>query len=150
MIGKLIGRLLWVGLAYLIACFAAGTTFVMSIAGAAYTLSLDVAGVGFTSLVVSAILVVWAFVPAAVAITIAEIFRIQNWIFYTVIGVAVPIIAIRGLEMFEPTLDEVVVTDTMSPLFYVAPGLVAGLVYWIVAGRDAGNALNAVPDLHDQ
>ncbi len=146
MIGKVFGRLLWIIIAYLISSFAAALAFVFSIAGMEGVFALDMPDLVATSFVVFPFVAMLAFVPAAAAILIAEIFRIRSWIYYSIVGGVAAFLAVSSGEMYERTVEEPYVELS---LFLLVPGLVAGLVYWLIAGRGAGKAYQAIPDSAD-
>ncbi len=75
----------------------------------------------------------FAFVPWVVAVVVAEGFRIRSVWFWLAVGGGV------GAAGF--LLDDVAAGtpwDGFSLAFYLAPGFVAGLVYWLVVGWSAG------------
>ena len=80
-----------------------------------------------------------AFVPAVIAIAIAETFDIRS-IFYYAIGGA--LIAAVDWYMSDISIQLENTTD-LSPVTYglqlvVAAGIIGGFVYWLLAGRKAG------------
>jgi hypothetical protein len=86
-----------------------------------------------------------AFVPAMVIAAIAEIFRLRSVLFYAIAAGAVGIIATIGfrfgmsLVLFKPKSTVPVSGLSFSvPWSIVAAGIVAGVVYWVLAGRNAG------------
>lgn len=149
MIGKIFGRLIWVIVAYLISCFAAGMTFVLTIAGATGALTLHFGEIAATAVVVSTVIAMLAFIPAVVAVLIAEIFRFQGWIYYVLAGGVSSFFAIGGAGLYDQSLDQASESEPGYLTFFLVPGLVAGLVYWLLAGRDAGAAYRVIPDLTD-
>ncbi|MBZ0217493.1 MAG: hypothetical protein K8F25_13120 [Fimbriimonadaceae bacterium] len=146
MIGRILGRIIWIIIAYLICSFAAGMAFVLTIAGASGALTLDFGEIAGTAFVVSTVISMLAFVPAVVAIVIAEIFSFRNWIYYVAAGAISSFIAIGGAGLFDRSLDQASESDTGFVTLFLVPGVVAGLVYWLAAGRDAGKAFRAIPD----
>jgi hypothetical protein len=76
-----------------------------------------------------------SFIPAAVAIAVAEIFRLRSLLYFVLVGGAVGLVA-RGLAAFAGL---VYIIDA-RPVVYPAAGFVAGFVYWLIAGRGAGGA----------
>lgn len=83
-----------------------------------------------------------AFVPALVLVGLAETFDIRSVFYYAFGGGAVALIAFFGSDIrFEETTD-------MPPVAFglqlvVAAGIIAGFVYWIIAGRNAGRWKNS-------
>lgn len=80
-----------------------------------------------------------AFVPAAIAVAIAEIFDIRSIFYYAIGGGLIAALAWYSTDMsirLENTTD-------LSPVPYglqlvVAAGIIGGFVYWLLAGRKAG------------
>ena len=143
MIGKMLGRVIWILIAYLISAFAAGLTFVVSAAGVSGAGLFDMTEILATSILVSSAIAAFAFVPAMAAIVIAEIFRFQSWIYYALTGAVAAFISIGGADMITQSGQD---TETGFITLFLAAGLVAGLVYWLTAGREAGKAFRALPD----
>ena len=77
--------------------------------------------------------------PAVVAILLAEMFSIRTWVYHAVAGAATLVLP----WSMTPTGFE-------GPMFgagqILACGFIAGLVYWLVAGRSSGLAPPAPPD----
>lgn len=73
--------------------------------------------------------------PAALGVLIGEVFAIRSWIFHGANGgisawVGVNIMAeILGPADFDPV-----------PIIVIVAGIVAGFVYWTIAGRKAGSS----------
>ncbi|GGE27438.1 hypothetical protein GCM10007276_00780 [Agaricicola taiwanensis] len=67
----------------------------------------------------------------AAAAGIAEVFAIRSWIFFALAGAAIAYTAWSLLEIGESG-------PVFTALEAVAAGFVAGLTYWLVAGRTSG------------
>lgn len=75
-------------------------------------------------------------VQALVLALLAEALRIRNAVLHALFGLAV---AVSGFVYAAPTLVEDVSPSDWGDIVIVgAAGLVGGVVYWLVAGRDAG------------
>ncbi len=74
-----------------------------------------------------------AFVPAAVAFAVAEIFAFRSVFYYLAVGGVLGFLA--GQIAFY--VGRAAVYDSRQ-LLYVAAGFVAAAVYWLVAGMHAG------------
>ena len=80
-----------------------------------------------------------AFVPAVILVAIAETFDLRSIFYYTIGGGLIAAIAWYSSDIslqLENTTD-------ISPVGYglqliVAAGIIAGFVYWLMAGRKAG------------
>lgn len=71
--------------------------------------------------------------PAVLAIAAAEAFRLRGWVFY---GAAGAVLASAPIILSGPVgLDPI---DTQYLASAAAAGLAGGLVYWLLAGRSAG------------
>lgn len=138
----LIGRLLVVFLAFLAACLAAGIVVVSALlfpefselgTGPVDEGALDVL-LGFGFIIVSGL----ALVPAMLIVAITEAFYIRAVLTYGVGGGLMGLACYLGLVPFD--------TDTLRFEGIVqrhleimtGAGIVSGLVYWLIAGRNAG------------
>ncbi|HEX2257481.1 MAG TPA: hypothetical protein VHG92_12430 [Afifellaceae bacterium] len=124
-------------LAYVAACLAAGGFVVLVAFGA----DLDaVAGVAEAApgelmvLVLSAAAIIgaFAFVPALIAIVLAEAFGWRSLALYLLAGAAVGLAAVALLVPPERAWSDA------DAQLYLAAGAIAGAAYWLVAGRSAG------------
>jgi hypothetical protein len=80
-----------------------------------------------------------AMLPALVVIIIAEAARWRNFLYYGVGGALVGLASYFGSDIsvrLENTTDVTPVGNTLQ--LAAAAGIIGGLVYWVVAGRNAG------------
>jgi hypothetical protein len=120
------------------ACLAAAATLII---GAIATANLEppfdqpeIATLWMVTLVTSFAIAFFAFFPALIAILLAENFAWRSVLFYALAGAAIGLFFGFALP-----------TDAPGP-FYIArsteliagAGIAAGLVYWLIAGRNAG------------
>ena len=80
-----------------------------------------------------------AMLPALVVIIIAEAARLRNFLYYGVGGALVGLASYFGSDIsvrLENTTDVTPVGHTLQ--LAAAAGIIGGLVYWVVAGRNAG------------
>jgi hypothetical protein len=96
----------------------------------------------FTTSLVS----IYAFVPALVLIAIAEAFDIRSIFYYALGGAALGLLAYYGSD-FSVVIENA--TD-MPPIAFgmqlvAASGIIAGFVYWLIAGRRAGRWKSPLP-----
>lgn len=138
----LIGRLFVVLFAFLAACLAAA----IIVMGALLFPDLSELGagpvdegalnllLGFGFIVLSG----FALLPAMIVVAITEAFYIRGLLTYAVGGGLVGLACYLGLVPFDPeTLQfESIVRRHLEIL--TGAGIVAGLVYWMIAGRNAG------------
>jgi hypothetical protein len=121
-------------IAYVVSIIVAALVIAIGLYGALPDAG-DPAGLGFFfGLMISLILNVGAlsFLPALVAVAVAEIFRIRSILYFLAIGGALGLAAdqLTGFAMVEPRSQMLVVL--------LAGGFTGGLVYWLIAGRLAG------------
>jgi hypothetical protein len=86
-----------------------------------------------------------AFIPAMIVAAVGETFQLRSVLFYAATGGAVAVIAMIAIRlmlyftMFRPKLPAQGIGLSFSiPWFIVAAGIISGLVYWAIAGRNAG------------
>jgi hypothetical protein len=138
----LIGRLFVIALAFLAACLVAGMIIVGAVmfpefsdlgAGPVDEGAIDII-IGFGFIFMSG----FAFLPAAIIALVTEAFSIRSPLAYAVGGAFVGLACYLGLVPFDPqTLHfEGIVRRHMEIM--TGAGIVAGMVYWVVAGRTAG------------
>jgi len=80
-----------------------------------------------------------AFLPALLVIVIAEAARWRNFLFYGVGGALVGLASYYGSDIsmrLENTTDVTPVGNALQ--LAAAAGIIGGLVYWLIAGRNAG------------
>ncbi len=80
-----------------------------------------------------------AFVPAVLLIIVAEIMRLRSLLYYAAAGAVVGLASYFGSNV-EMRLEN---TTDVSPAFHplqlaAAAGIIGGLAYWLLAGRNAG------------
>ena len=138
----LIGRLFVIVFAFFAACLVAGMVVVGAImfpefsdlgAGPVDPGALNIL-LGFGFIFVSG----FALVPALIVVLITEAFNIRGVLTYAVGGGLVGLACYLGLVPFDPaTLSfEGIVRRHLEIL--TGAGIVAGVVYWMIAGRNAG------------
>jgi len=80
----------------------------------------------------------FAFVPSIVAILVAEVLGRRDWLYYAVAGGVVAVVMLVlffGARPFgEASLESIRIALTI-----VGAGVVAGVAYWLTAGRNAGS-----------
>jgi hypothetical protein len=138
----LIGRLFVILFAFLAACFVAGAVVVGAImfpefsdlgAGPVDPGVLNIM-LGFGFIFVSG----FALVPAMIVVTITEAFYIRSALTYAVGGAIVGLACYLGLVPFdaEQLRFEGIVRRHLEIM--TGAGILAGLVYWMIAGRTTG------------
>ncbi|RWB28928.1 MAG: hypothetical protein EOQ42_13280 [Mesorhizobium sp.] len=79
----------------------------------------------------------FAFMPAAIAILVSEIFGRRDWLFYALAGAAVAAVFLGFVHQTADANFEVTSTSVM--LAVIGCGMVGGIFYWLSAGRSAGS-----------
>lgn len=140
MVLRAIGRLIWVPIAFLIATVAA--MFVLVTLGLE-NITHAIHGLDEVDSISAAYDVAWqgtiiasgaTLIPALVVIIVGEVARIRSWLYYMVGGgVALAIIPLLA------RVDPGTMTYALPALWHVfaTAGFAGGLVYWLLAGRNA-------------
>jgi len=138
----LIGRLFVIFFAFLAACFIAGTIVIVALLFPEFSdfgpgmVDQDALNIvlGFGFIFISG----FALLPAMIVVAVTEAFYIRRPLTYAVGGAVVGAACYLGLVPFDPdTLHfEGIVRRHLEIM--TGAGIVAGLVYWMIAGRNAG------------
>ncbi len=139
---SLIGRLFVVFFGFLAACFVAGMIVVVAVLYPEFS-DLDTGGIdqgainvilGFGFIFLSG----FALLPALIVVLITEAFYIRSVLAYALGGAIVGAACYLGLVPFDTnTLKfDGIVRRHLEIL--TGAGIVAGLIYWMIAGRSAG------------
>jgi hypothetical protein len=140
---SLLGRIVVIVLALVVAIMAAGVTLAIAI------VAPDWAGVDadpferltffIVSFFATSFVGAVAFLPALVVIVLAEAARLRNFLYYGVGGALVGLASYYGSDIslrLENTTDVAPVGNALQ--LAAAAGIIGGLVYWLIAGRNAG------------
>jgi hypothetical protein len=142
----LIGRIVVIFFAVMLASMAAGIAIAMGLLGPAWhgfsgdefervTFSVVAfAGTAFAGAV--------AFLPLVILIALAEAFKIRSLLIYAVAGAAMMLAGYLGSGLAPPSYEESI-DHPLPPISHAsevaaAAGVVFGGVYWLIAGRRAG------------
>jgi len=140
---SLFGRIIMILCALILAIMAAGITLAIGIVAPDWAgidsdpverLSFFIVSFFATSFVGAV-----AIMPAALLIVISEAARLRSFLFYGVGGALVGLASYYGSEIsvrLENTTDVPPVANALQ--LAAAAGIIGGLVYWVVAGRNAG------------
>jgi hypothetical protein len=138
----LIGRLFVIFFAFLAACLVAGMIVVVAVlfpefsdlgAGPVDPGALNIV-LGFGFIFISG----FALLPAMIVAAITEAFYIRGALTYAVGGVVVGLACYLGLVPFDPDTLRFDGIVRRHLEIMTGAGIVAGLVYWMIAGRNAG------------
>jgi len=140
---SLLGRILVIIFGLLIAIIVAGITLAIGIvapdwAGAdsdPFERVMFFAVSFFVTSFVGAV----AILPAAIVIAISEVARMRSFIYYGVGGALVALASYYGSDISVQLENTTDVTPVASALqLAAAAGILGGLAYWLIAGRNAG------------
>jgi len=140
---SLLGRILVIIFGLLIAIIVAGITLAIGIvapdwAGAdsdPFERVMFFAVSFFATSFVGAV----AILPAAIVIAISEVARMRSFIYYGVGGALVALASYYGSDISVQLENTTDVTPVASALqLAAAAGILGGLAYWLIAGRNAG------------
>jgi len=138
----LIGRLFVILFAFLFACFAAGAIVVVAVLypefsdlgqGEIDQSAFNVV-LGFGFIFISG----FALLPALIVVLITETFSIRGMLTYAVGGAIVGAACYLGLTPFDTQTMQFDGIVRRHLEIMTGAGIVAGLIYWMIAGRSAG------------
>lgn len=140
---SLFGRIIVILVALILAIIAAGITLAIGI------IAPDWAGIDsdpverlsffIVSFFATSFVGAVAILPAALLVIISEAARLRSFLFYGVGGALVGLASYYGSDIsvrLENTTDMPPVTNALQ--LAAAAGIIGGLVYWLIAGRNAG------------
>jgi hypothetical protein len=138
-----LGRIIVIVFGLIVAIMAAGVTLAIGI------IAPDWAGVDadpferlsffIVSFFATSFVGAVAILPAAVLIVVSEAARWRSFLYYGVGGALVALASYYGSDIsvrLENTTDVTPVTNALQ--LAAAAGIIGGLVYWLIAGRNAG------------
>ena len=143
----MLGRIIRVLIGFALACLAAGVVkvgFVMTPAELS-SLPTDVVAdrlgkAGELAVRVATHHAVFSAPFALFATVMGEWLNVRSWIYYALAGMAIALIGFLSQYSSEAASQPSIVNNYALTAFLTA-GFVAGLVYWMVAGRSAGTAV---------
>lgn len=137
----LIGRLFVILFAFLAACLVAG----IIVLGAVLFPEFTELGVGNIDPAINVVIGIgfifvsgFALLPAMIMAVITEAFGIRSVLAYAVAGALVGAACYLGLIPFDPDTMKFDGIVRRHLEIMTGAGIVAGLVYWMIAGRNAG------------
>jgi hypothetical protein len=139
---SLIGRLFVVAFAFIVACLVGGAIVVVAILfpelSALDTGVLDPNAVsillGFGFIFFSG----FALIPALVILVVTEAYGIRSVLAYALGGALVGLACYLGLIPYDPATMSFDGVVRRHLEVMTGAGIVAGLIYWVIAGRNAG------------
>jgi hypothetical protein len=138
----LIGRLFVILFAFLLSCFVAGAIVVVAVLYPALSdlgvREIDESAInvvlGFGFIFISG----FALLPALIVVLITETFNIRGMLTYAVGGAIVGAACYLGLTPFDTQTMQFDGIVRRHLEIMTGAGIVAGIVYWMIAGRRAG------------
>ena len=150
---SLIGRVFVILFAFLAACFVAGMIVVGAVLYPEFS-DLDLGGGAIDQSAINVVLGFgfiflsgFALLPALIVVLITEAFYIRSMLAYAVGGAIVGAACYLGLVPFDPQTLQFDGIVRRHLEIMTGAGIVAGLVYWMIAGRTAGAWRNPPPPL---
>jgi hypothetical protein len=141
----LIGRIIVILFALWLATIAAGIVWSVGLLGSQWSaLSGDIGerivfwGAAFIASSVTATLL---FLPMLIAVVVAEAFKVRSLLIHVVAAVALFLLAYQGAGLGrsgEESIDHAPPPVSRDAEIAAAAGIVFGLTYWLIAGRNAG------------
>jgi putative copper export protein len=139
----MIGRILVIIIALIVAIMAAGVTLAIGIVGPDWTGAdsdpYERVTFFFVSFFATSFVGAVAILPALLAIIISEAARLRSFLYYGIGGALVALASYYGSDIsvrLENTTDVPPVNNALQ--LAAAAGIIGGLVYWLIAGRNAG------------
>jgi hypothetical protein len=140
-----ITRLFVIFLSFLVACMAAGMTLAIGVVAPDFSgIDSDPGervrffGAAFFATDYGPVI---ALLPALAAIVLAEAVRIRSVVYYVVAGVLLGLASFYSVDLSDVLENTTDITPVGHGLaLAVAAGTVGGLVYWLIAGRKAGQS----------
>ena len=137
----LIGRILVILVAFFAASLAAGMVLVFSIVFPEWGGGRFGFDEGSFAVIVTIGFVVigsFGFLPALIIALVTEALKIRSPLIYAAGGAVLGALAYLGIARFDPDTMTVVDGVRREVEIMAGAGIVAGLVYWLIAGRNAG------------
>ena len=138
----LIGRLFVIAFAFCMACFVGGAIVVVAILFPEVS-AIDVAGIdptalnivlGFGFIFVSG----FALLPAVAVVALTETLNVRSVLAYAIGGAVVGLACYLGLVPFDTDAMRFDGIVRRHLEVMTGAGIVGGLIYWVIAGRNAG------------
>ena len=140
---SLIGRIIVIFFAFCVACMVGGTIIIFSIlfpelsamdTGIVNADAFNVL-IGFGFIFFSG----FALIPALIVVVITESFNIRSVLAYALGGGLVGLACYLGLIPYDTTTMSFDGIVRRHLEVMTGAGIIAGLIYWVIAGRNAGN-----------
>jgi hypothetical protein len=125
-------------LGFAAACLVAGATQVLFVVDPAgiFASRESAAAAGLLTAMAATQAATFALPFAVIAVGVSEIFGLRGWLTFTVWGVLIALSAFATVVAGEG--GDVSLRNSYALWAFIASGAVAGLTYWLIAGRAAG------------
>lgn len=140
-----IGRIIVIFFALFMATLAGGIAAAVALLGVELpTVGPDPVGYAFfwgTAAFASGVTLVVGFLPVLIAVALAEAFSIRSLLIYAVAGAAILLFSYYSAgftRTYEESIDHPPPPISREAEIAAAVGVVFGLTYWLIAGRNAG------------
>ena len=96
---------------------------------------------GISTPLLAAFVAYYTFLPAMLVALISEYLGKRSWLFHALSGIAVALVAISR----RADANSFATPPSGIMLIIVASGVIFGTIYWLIAGRSAGNTISREP-----
>lgn len=137
----LLGRIFVIFLAFCVACLAAGIVMVAAVLFPDWSdvqLGIEDGTFAIVSSIGFIFVSGFALLPALLAAFVTEALSIRSVLFYALAGAVVGVVCYLGLTEFDPATMRFNGIVRRHLEIMTGAGVIAGLVYWMIAGRNAG------------
>ena len=133
-----LGRFAVIAAGFIAAVLAGGLFLALLLGGGS---PMDSSGLVLSTTVMTTFIAYFGFLPAMPVILWGELAGKRDWLFYALAGAGVALVLVVVTWGGKRPIG----VDPFFSLIMIAAAIVAGLVYWAVAGRSAGKWLHG-PD----
>jgi hypothetical protein len=137
----LIGRILIILVAFFAASLAAGIVLVFSIVFPEWgsgRFGFDEGSFAVVATIGFVVIGSFGFLPALVIALVTEALNVRSALIYATGGAMLGALSYLGIANFDPETMTMVGGVRREVEIMAGAGIVAGLVYWLIAGRNAG------------
>ena len=137
----LIGRILVILVAFFAASLAAGIVLVFSIVFPEWgsgRFGFDEGSFAVVATIGFVVIGSFGFLPALIIALVTEALNVRSALVYATGGAVLGAVSYLGITRFDPDTMTMVGGIRREVEIMAGAGIVAGLVYWLIAGRNAG------------
>lgn len=129
---------------FAVACLVAGAATVAFIVTPAELANLPaeaqperLGNAGILALLAATHSAIFSFPFALIAVGVGELWRVRSWLYYALAGVVISLGGLAAIYVNEVPEQPSILND-YALIAFATVGVLAGLAYWLVAGRCAG------------